>query len=136
MNALDPECTAVVELESYGHRPAAARPRFRAHYLTARDWLRYRDLLRQAPDTPDEQGLERLTAALALALVGWENVADSGGPVAFSSAAVQRLPDLLTFAELWELAYGVLKAVQLSEADRKKSASPSPSPTCSETAKS
>ena len=116
MIALDTGQAADVWLESDAEKPLETRPTFVTRYLTARQWIKVSQLLNKAQATEDnEEGVATLIAALKLALVDWRNV-----PGEFD---VDQLPDLLTFYELWDLVYAMLRAQQPGTDDRKNSGS-------------
>lgn len=117
MIALDSSQIVEVVLDTDKAKPNP--PTFLFRHLTAREWMRVRRLLADAPSAEGETGIDKLGEAISVALWGWRNI-----PGVYDGS---KLPDLLTFAELWELAYGMLRAMQLSEIDQKKSVSQSAS---------
>lgn len=121
MLAMDPNETVELVLQSDQGKPDP--PTFKIRHLTCRERLNYHQLIRAAPSLEDEPGIDSLVEAVSMALVGWERVFDREGlAVPFNSALVV---SVLTFLELWELAYGILATLDLTEADRKKSVLPS-----------
>lgn len=63
--------------------------------------------------------MQKLVDVLSLGLVGWELV-QGAEPVSFNPA---KLPELLTFDELWELYYAWRKGSRLSPLEKKDSLS-------------
>jgi len=125
MIGLMTEQTVDFTLSVHAKLEEATRPVFRARYMTARQWMQCDELVRKAAQQQDNQaGLDALVQAIGMTVVGWQ-VADE----AFTACDMARLPDLLTFAELWEVMYGALEAQMPGADERKKSASPSPSST-------
>lgn len=126
MIAIDPKHEIEIVLSSDEGRPADERPTFIGHYLTCREHLQFERELAAAIEVGEKGDTEALLTGLAhalrLVLCGWRNVRDrSGAPVAYDP---ERLLDILTIGELYELMRAVRAAVQLSEADRKNCDSP------------
>lgn len=124
MIAMDPQQQIPISLKSDQAKPAASRPTFYARVLTAREHAQASRLLDEAAKPGDaEASLNSLVALAKVTLQGWARVQDRGGNgVAF---APERLPDLLTTNELWELAVASITASSVTEDDKKKSESPS-----------
>lgn len=123
MIALDPAQTLEIVLKN--DREKSEPPTFISRYLTCREWMQYRKSVNAAPETEDEPYIDILCGALRLGLIGWRNVRSSDGrELPFS---VDALPGLLTFSEMWELIGAVAATAIVSEDDRKKFVSPSPS---------
>jgi len=122
--ALDPNQTVEFSLTSDAGEPDATRPVFVVRVLTARQTAAYRKLLDAAlalerEDRTDES-LDKCAEAAAIILVGGRNVR-GGAPEA------ARLPDTLSYGDLWEFLFGALAAGRPTVEERKNSASPSPS---------
>jgi len=126
--ALDPKRTFTVTLESDRDKPVETRPLFVCRYLTARQWKE----IARLQDGIDEsaggaEALERIIEAIAMGLVGWENmIAPDGERVPFDA---HDLDTLLTMPEAMELFQKMLAQQQLTGADAKKSESRSPTST-------
>jgi hypothetical protein len=129
--ACDPSKRATFWLTLDGEKSEDVRPMFIARFITDRQWLKIMDLIDKADSlgTDRRKQTETLDEIFAIGLIDWKNMLDpSGNSVAFD---VSKLSDVLTLSEKWQLVYTMLNAVQLQEADQKKSASPSASVTVS-----
>lgn len=129
MIALDPNATTTFCLPTHSNAPEGERPEFVARFLTAREWATAQRRIREAGDVEHddiEKGVEHLVETLRPILVGWKRIRGRDGRE-FDEFEIDRLPDVLTLIELWDLVYASLDAIQLAETDLKKSASPSQS---------
>lgn len=133
MIATDPNATVDVRLDGYAHLPADQQPVFVCRHLTARQHVRFVALgsaalaavLDEVPEgmsAPDrieltsaaaDKCIDLLEQALALVIVGQRNVPPGA------------LGEVLTIEELWALRRNYAAATSLSDADEKKSGSPS-----------
>lgn len=110
--SLDPQATTRFPLESDKPKPDDARPEFEARFVTVSQRMRIRKLLDEAEaQETDEQSLAKLTEAIGITLVAWHNMG-----VPFDLA---KLPDLLTAAEMWELAHGLLAHTRIAEHEKR-----------------
>jgi hypothetical protein len=124
--ALDPRETFEIVLDS-DVREVGLAPTFIFRYLTVREW---REI---APLGDDQAALsalstvvavDKLMAALRLNLIGWANVRDRDGEeIAYGP---DRLEDVLTMGEAWELYFKARRQVRLGADEKKDSGSPSP----------
>ncbi len=124
MIASDPDQTVDVSLKLDGNK--LEKPVFTFRFLTCRQVLAVQRLLKTARDSEngDQEACVRcLVDAVKTGMVGWRIPGDSG------TFDPERLPDLLTPSELWELAYQTIDAVTLKEIDLGKSVSLSGSAT-------
>jgi len=127
---LDPEQTADVWLKSDAPKPLATRPTFQFKYLTSRELRQVQELRAQARKEEDNAKCEKLIfSALAIALRGWKNMTSlEGDQLVEIPYAFDRLPEITTLAEQWELLNDFPQNVMNSENDRANFPSPSPSP--------
>ena len=101
----------------------AERPTWLARFITCRQSQRIAELMRSSADAEDPEGeVEAVLTAISLIVVGWRNVTDAAGQTV--DFDLDRLPDLLTNIEIWELMYKAIGAVKLDEIAKKKYASP------------
>ena len=121
----DPDLKVEFSLLYDEKQPEEKRTVFEARFITCRQRRQVTDLMKQALDADDDSESERLILkALEIGLTGWRNIRDSiGQAIGFD---VQRLPDILTDTEMWELLGLLLRQTQIAEADLKKSVSQSP----------
>lgn len=129
MIALDTSQSVEFKLPSDADRPDA--PTFRAHYLTAREASRVRaaadDAWKAYRGSTGDDAIAIAVDGLAIGLTGWTGAKDrDGADVPFAPDNVR---DFLTDLEILELVNSFHNAILVSELDRKKSASPSPSAT-------
>lgn len=118
--SLDPQATVDVSLESDAGKPPDARPTFLCRFLTVKAHLRVGKLLRDAAGAGEaDKANGLLTEALSLCVAGWRNMGGHG------DYSPDKLDEVLTVSEKWELAAAASTAPTLSEQDRKGSASPS-----------
>jgi hypothetical protein len=110
------------------------RPIFHARFLTAREDLRRREIIRRIGEAEDDAAaLDLLIQLLGLLCDGWRNLHNLAGepinPARTEAGRVDAAPlaDVLTSAELWDLAGAIVRATNVVEADLKKSESPSES---------
>lgn len=116
----DPQATAEFWLKVDENKPASERPVFVCRFLTARQIREVRRLVKSAYEEKDDaEAAALLDKSLAIGIVGWRNY-----PGEFS---IERIADVLSESEQWELAWSWPLAVSVAEKDRKGSASPSPS---------
>jgi len=126
--ALDPNETFDLVLETDREKPDP--PAFVFRYMTEREFLAHAaigddDELRSGLSSAE--AMDRVHAALAANLVGWRNLRSrEGEPIPF---APQRLPDLLTVGEMWELYYGARRQNRVEDDEKNASGSQSPTPT-------
>lgn len=109
--------------------PEDSRPTFLARFVVARQQIELDTIIRTAVqhqlDAKNDEALAEFLKALHILLAGWKNVTDDQGkPVEFD---VSRLPDLLTFQDIWSILTEGQNAIRAKVDDLKKSASPSPS---------
>lgn len=117
--ALDPQETVWLWLQVDAAKPEDARPAFQVRYMTVAQRRRLIAAAKDAAGQPDDQAEETIRKALESVVVGWR-----GFPKPY---ALDLLPEYLTVAEYFELVGECLRRTELSEIDRKKSASPSES---------
>ncbi len=121
---------AIVRLHQDAGVDLAKRPGFYARYILEDELQQIEDLYLEATASKDMRRREQsaiLTKALAIILIGWENVTDrAGNPVPF---ALEHLGQVLTSNEKHDLLLQLLKGVQLAEDEIKKSAAQSVSDT-------
>lgn len=115
----DPNQTTTFHLESDEGVPPDKRAAFETRFLTARQWQQVNDLLEKARAAKGAEALDLLVKAISVGVVGAKGMPGQAPSVAVPPV---NFPDVLTNGELWEVVYGMLLAVQLSESDRKKSA--------------
>lgn len=117
MIALDPEQTWRVGFDIEAAKPDAARRWLVVRFATARQYERIKDLGRQADgdDADVKKRLELLGQALEICAVRWEGVAGE------STFARDRLADLLSIDDHWELWQKFLNEQRATEVERKKS---------------
>jgi len=124
MIALNPESRVEVTLPHYERMPEGERPVFVARFMTCREHQQVGRLFDEAVKQGGYGGVTQLVEVLRLMLVDWRHVVDAHGrQVPFD---VEKLPDLLTWEEMWSLPIVVRQAITMSEADAKKSDEPSP----------
>lgn len=120
--ALDPNARVEFTLAGYEEWPPEKQPTFIARHLTARELLRYDQIIERAvgrPPSEREAEFGDVVEALTIGLVGWRNVPGKDGlPLEFDIA---QLPDVLSYRDLWELVRLTNLKPQLSESDSKKS---------------
>lgn len=116
--ALDPNETAPFTLASDRGKPGA--PVFLFHYLTCRELRRVQQLRQEARAISDNTAsMAKVDEAILIGLVGWENVTDrKGNPIPF---APDRLDDVLSTSDKWEMVFEYPSVLTASEMDRKKS---------------
>src|SRR5438132_1281370 len=103
--ALDPGQTAGYVLKRDQQKPENSRPTFMFHYLTRAESRRVRDVREQARAEQDAEASEQLLdEALLVGLVGWRNVVDRNGKAVEFAPNADRLDEVLTLVEKWELA--------------------------------
>lgn len=127
MILLDPNQVVEFTLKEFAGadgKPTPGAPVFFAGAMTARQFMAYQRLLREHDEGEllIEQRVERLLAAMALALRGWKGVQrPDGAEQAFDIAAI---PDFLAYGQMVRLAVEAGRASQLGREDEKKSPSP------------
>ena len=119
--ALDPDRTIDIVLKLDEGKPNP--PAFVCKFLTGRQVAKVQQLRAAVSERGliDQQAIDQLSEALGVGLVGWRNL-----PGEF---AVGRLADVLTFAEMFELAGKMVTRTDATEEELKNSASPSASAT-------
>lgn len=119
--ACDPEQTVWISLAVDADKPEPERPQFRCRYLTAAQVRRVGTLINDAIEAgADSKAAKMVAEAVLLGVNGWRNMTDpSGEPLEFDP---ERLSDILTVTEQFELAGLTVSETRLSEYDRKKSA--------------
>ena len=124
MLALDPNETCEVRLTT------DAEAVFLCRFLTLRELRSYRRL----GDDRDalaamsmQQADDAIVEALAGVLTGWRGVHPPGGSDV--PYAPERIPDVLSRPELWQLYYAVQSQSRLGTEEKKDSGSPSPANT-------
>lgn len=146
---IDPDEIIELTLDADKARDEASRPVFFCRQLSRRRRTKLMRLVEQAvaAESADkyEETDDLLAQIFALGLVGWRNVVDEAGkPLDFAASVVAdasfvagaagfpaKIPvlcDLLTWNEMWELERRIARETLLSEAAKKNSASPAPSP--------
>jgi hypothetical protein len=123
--ALDPNETIWVNLDS--DEKKNPRPEFEIRFLTRRELSRAARLVDESRDTQGtyDEAHAKLDQALAVGVVGWRNVSDRAGKAIPFSA--DKLDDILTGGEKYELAELMIQKPRLSEAEKKSSGSPATS---------
>lgn len=110
-------------LKSDRNKPPAERASFLLRVLTARQSIELQKAINDAIDAEQAgnsaASMEATVKALGLMLAGWKNVEGGFDPA--------RLPDLASFAEMWEIIIDGRASVRLSEEDQKKSVAQSAS---------
>jgi hypothetical protein len=131
----DPNDTLKIVLACDKNKPDETRPFFKARFMTRRETSQVKRLLAESADDKDyDRGHASLDVALAVGIVGWENMVDrNGNPVDFKvddvagRKALSLTDEFLTGREKWELAERLLTETRLTETDRGNSESPAPS---------
>ena len=114
--ALDPNQTVSVRLH------ADDGIAFKCRHLTVRQTIQLRQLLEKSRTASgDDEALPIMLEALSLGVVGVEGDADTG------PFKIDRLLDLLTPLELWQLALEMQRQTRATEADLKNLRSRQPS---------
>ena len=131
--ALDPALRVRFSLQVDRQQPDDQRPVFILRYLTCRQATQVESLIDQAADPAVSQSVRSvaLNKALAVLIAGWKHLNDENGqPILYALGGVDRDElaqlgdDILTPAEKWELVADGLRAIRLSESDKKKLPSP------------
>jgi len=122
--ACDPERRVAFSLTLDKAEQGESAPIFYARFITCRQRMRMVELNREAIDADsDADGQAKVLEALSIILTGWEKLVDQDNrPVPFE---MDRLLDVLTDIELWELFMASMAAVRMEERELKKSASQS-----------
>lgn len=117
MIALDPEqlCTFTSEGAT-----------FVAKYMTARQWIQFRQLLDAAHAATEAEAItNKLLEALAIVKLDMPTLPANlpeGDPTPVKFG-ISMLPEWLTPRELWGLVYDTIQALELSEEKKRRSAS-------------
>ena len=122
--SLDPNAYGEFALTIDKSKPENERPVFFARCLTCAQVMQVNRLLKEAKElAAGEQDKHNnlLNESLAIQLAGWRNLPTHFPPG--KSDLFSDLDRILTPGEKWELIYGCLTTSQLTEVDRKKSAS-------------
>lgn len=123
--ALNPARKVRLHLDLDREIEESKRPVFVARYLTADETSQLVELYGKAIDAQsDAEARELLNRALAIGIVGWENIERDGVPVPFGAFS-----SILSPSEMYELVRKLRHETALSEIDLKKSRSPSPEDT-------
>jgi len=127
--ALDTSETVDVWLNSDAHKPEAERPVFVFHHLSYKQFRQVETLREEADkvaDADDHEARELRVQAVKLGLVGWRNMG-------FGYDATDDL-SFLTRWEIFELAWGYPKKLEMTEIEKKAPSSRLPSNSESSTA--
>ena len=127
--ALEPDEVFEIVLDSdvKGEGP---RPTFRFRHPTVRTWIRVAELTDSweaaREEKKDAKGLmQEVLDIVAGRLVGWSNLKDEAGkPIPFDP---EKLPDVVTVGEIFELMYKFRSGAALEADARKNSERPSSS---------
>ncbi len=132
--ALDPLQTIWISLKSDEDRPENIRPAFQVRFLTARQRRQVREAINAAIAAASDEESQRLVLeAIKLGLAGWRNMTHSAAAAALEYDP-EKLTEVLTDCELFELVGLLLEKTHLAEIDLKNSGSPSAWPTAAEPA--
>jgi len=104
--------------------PEAGRAVFVMRHMTVGDAKRYQEAVTRAENKREgEQLYEAVLAAVAAAVADWRNVTDpkTGKPIDY---APERLEDVLTMAEAWELYFRAINGPTTDELKKSRSQSP------------
>jgi hypothetical protein len=125
MLCADPDERLPVWLDSDKEKPKETRPTFFIRALTQQELREGARFVTQAKakDVDNEKCSELLDKAIAVGLIGWENIIFRGTPVPFS--AETRTGSFLSAGEVWQLSELVLDGQALTEGDRGNSSAPS-----------
>lgn len=123
--ACDPDLKIEFSLPYDEKQPEETRAVFEARFITCRQRRQVTGLMKQAMAADDDNKSERfILDALIIGLTGWRNLKNRDGEII--EFDVERLPDILTDTEMWELVGLLLRQTQIAEDDIKKSVSQSP----------
>lgn len=119
---LDPSASVPFTLPSDAQLPEHCRVEFRVRVVTIGQRMQVDELCSRFAtcDPKDEPGI--VADVLKMLIVGWGNIKRPDGEPLTDAG---QLTEVLTMQEAWDLIYGAMTAVALSEIDRKKSAAPS-----------
>lgn len=118
---LDPNASIKFTLPSDADLPESCRVTFGVRVITASERARLAQLSDEASTSKWVQHGPILAEMLRILIVDWGGIKSRDGEIAEAG----QLLDLLTTQEAWDLVYGAMEAVAMSETDRKKSAAPS-----------
>lgn len=127
--AADPSQTTEISLRSDEALPPERRPVFIVRHLTRRERVRATQLLRDpvgllGADCTGDDVIDATLEMIAAHLVGWRNVRDIHGPVAYGERA---LDDILSDEEIVELHVAMIRANVPTAEQAGNSVSPSQS---------
>ncbi len=122
--ALEPDQTIEISLKIDETKPPETRPAFIVRFMSSRDRRRVREQIDAAMAADNDEAAEQaIRTALQIGLTSWLRLKTPGGDnIPYDP---DRLPDLLTDLEMWELVGLLLEKTRLAELDRKNSGSPS-----------
>lgn len=109
---LEPKQRYAVVLESDKDKPKETRPVFWAYALSARESIAQQKSVEEI--TSDEQGLDFVKPLI----VGWDNMLDADSNLI--EYDVDRLGDIVTTSEVWELFRKINANNHVLEDDKKK----------------